>query len=569
MAIMKKPANIIYGVEESPPLMVTIFNGIQHVGVVAINLVYPLLVFRTAGATPEFITSLLGAGMIILGLATFLQVSRLGPVGSGYMCPATFTATYLAPSLLAAKFGGLPLVFGMTIVGGLFETALAPLLNRLRAIFPPEVSGLVIFMIGLSGGIAGMRSLFGSTAAPVLPSEWIVGALTLATMIGLNVWGKGIVRMLCALIGLVVGYVAAAFAGLIDKSVFVVVDQAPWVGLPSFSHISWSFNAAMIAPFAIASVANAMKAVGTLTICQKINDANWVRPDMRSLRGGVLADGLSSVLAGAGGAVGINTSTPAVGLAAATGVTSRTVAFAIGTIFIILGFLPKLPAALGLMPRPVIVAALLFAVSFIMINGIQVISSRLLDARRTMVIGLSIVAGAAVEVFPSIAASVPPAIAPMIGSSLVLSTVTALFLNVLFRIGVKKTARLNIDDAHIDPQKIDNFFQTQCAAWGARPDIAKRAAFGTKQLIDAVADEYRQQGSIIVEASFDEFNLDVRLFYQGKELKFPDQRPTNAEIRETEEGARLLAGFLLRRNADRVRSEWKDGKANVLFHFDH
>jgi xanthine permease XanP len=157
----------------------------------------------------------------------------------------------------------------------------------------------------------------------------------------------------------------------------------------------------------------------------------------------------------------------------------------------------------------------------------------------------------------------------MIGSSLVLSTVIALLLNLLFRIGVKKTVRLNIDDAHIDPQKIENFFQTQCAAWGARPDIARRAAFGTKQLIDAVADEYRQQGPIIVEASFDEFNLDVRLSYEGKELKFPEQRPTNAQIRENDDGARLLAGFLLRRNADRVRSEWKDGKANVLFHFDH
>jgi NCS2 family nucleobase:cation symporter-2 len=147
--------------------------------------------------------------------------------------------------------------------------------------------------------------------------------------------------------------------------------------------------------------------------------------------------------------------------------------------------------------------------------------------------------------------------------------VIALLLNLLFRIGVKKTAKIQIDAADIDPQTIDNFFQTQCATWGARPDIAKRAAFGTMQLVDAVADEYRQQGPIIVEASFDEFNLDVRLFYEGKELKFPDQRPTNAQIRENEDGARLLAGFLLRRNADRVRSEWKDGKANVLFHFDH
>lgn len=566
---VRKPANIIYGVDESPPLPVTIFNGIQHVGVVAINLVYPLLVFRVVDAPLDVVMNLLAAGMIVLGIATFLQATRIGPVGSGFMCPATFTATYLAPSLLAARVGGLPLVFGMTIVGGLIETALAPLLNRLRSIFPPEISGLVIFMIGLSGGIAGMRTLFGATASSVLPSEWAVGGLTLAVTMGLNVWGKGIARMLCALIGLTFGYVAAAFAGLIDKNVFAVVDHAPWVGLPSFGHVSWSFNAAMIAPFFIASIANAMKAVGTLTVCQKMNDANWVRPEMVSLRGGVLADGIATVLAGLAGAVGINTSTPAVGLASATGVASRKVAFAVGAIFICLGFLPKLPALLGLMPRPVIVAALLFAVSFIMINGIQVMSSRMLDARRTMVIGLSIIAGAAVEVFPSIAASVPVSIAPMIGSSLVLSTMIALFLNLLFRIGVKRTAKLDIDDPHIDPQKIDNFFQKQCAAWGARPDIARRAAFGTKQLLDAVADEYRQQGPIIVEASFDEFNLDVRLFYEGKELKFPDQRPTNAQIRENEDGARLLAGFLLRRNADRVRSEWKDGKANVLFHFDH
>lgn len=566
---VKKPANIIYGLEETPPLPVTIFNGIQHVGVVAINLVYPLLVFRVVDAPLDAVTNLLAVGMIVLGIATFLQATRIGPVGSGFMCPATFTATYLAPSLLAAKVGGLPLVFGMTIIGGLIETALAPLLNRLRAIFPPEISGLVIFMIGLSGGIAGMRTLFGPAASPILPSEWIVGALTLAVTMGLNVWGKGIARMLCALIGLTFGYLAAAAAGLLDKNVLAAVDHAPWIGLPSLSNVSWSFDAAMIAPFLIASIANAMKAVGTLTVCQKMNDANWVRPDMGSLRGGVLADGIATVLAGLSGAVGINTSTPAVGLASATGVASRKVAYAVAAIFIILGFLPKLPAVLGVMPRPVIVAALLFAVSFIMINGIQVISSRLLDARRTMVIGLSIIGGAAVEVFPSIAASAPAALAPMIGSSLVLSTIIALFLNLLFRIGVKRTARLSIDEAQPDPLKIEKFFQTQCAAWGARPDIARRASFGTQQLIDAVADEYRQQGPIIVEATFDEFNLDVRLFYEGNELKFPDHRPTNAQIRENEDGARLLAGFLLRRNADRVRSEWKDGKAIVLFHFDH
>jgi NCS2 family nucleobase:cation symporter-2 len=158
--------------DESPPLPVTALNGLQHVGVIAINLVYPLLVFRAVGVPIDLIASLLSTGMIVLALATVLQATRLGPVGSGFMCPATFTATYLGPSLLAAKVGGLPLVFGMTIFAGLLESALSPLLNRLRAIFPPEVSSLVIFIIGLSGGIAGLRTLFGQDAAPIPQSEW-------------------------------------------------------------------------------------------------------------------------------------------------------------------------------------------------------------------------------------------------------------------------------------------------------------------------------------------------------------------------------------------------------------
>lgn len=108
---------------------------------IAINLVYPLLVFRVVRAPIELVASLLSTGMIVLALATFLQARRLGPVGSGFMCPATFSATYLGPSLLAAQVGGLPLVFGMTIFASVLEAAVAPLLNLLRAIFPPEVSG--------------------------------------------------------------------------------------------------------------------------------------------------------------------------------------------------------------------------------------------------------------------------------------------------------------------------------------------------------------------------------------------------------------------------------------------
>ena len=320
-----------------------------------------------------------------------------------------------------------------------------PLLQRLRSIFPPEISGVVIFMVGMSAGLAGLRSLLGVQANPVAPAEWSVGGITLSTMVALNVWGRGIVRMLCTLLGLLAGYAAAGLAGLVGGNEMAVVAHARTFGLPDFGTVSWSFYIGLAVPFAIASVAAAMKAVGTITVCQRTNDMDWVRPDMRSITRGVLADGASTALAGLAGAVGTNTCTPSVGLAAATGVASRQVAYAVGALFLLLGFFPKLPAALAVMPRAVIVAALLFAVSYIIINGLQVMTSRMLDARRTLVIGLSIIAGVAVEVFPTLAASAPKALAPLLASSLVFSTVIALGLNLLFRLGVRRTLTLELD----------------------------------------------------------------------------------------------------------------------------
>jgi NCS2 family nucleobase:cation symporter-2 len=470
--------------------------------------------------------------------------------------------------LLAARAGGLPLVFGMTLFAGLFEAVLAPMLNRLRGIFPPEISGLVIFMIGWSAGLAGLRVLLAQDAPPVATAEWIVVGLTLVAMVIMNVWGSGLLRMTAALLGLLVGYIAAAIVGVIDHAHMAPVLEASWLGAPRF-HFGWSFDPALIAPFAIASIAAAMKAAGTITICQRINDANWVRPDLPSVTRGVLADGLTTAAAGIAGAVGTNTSTPGVGVAAASGVTCRVVAYTVGAIFFLLAFCPKLTALIAIMPRSIIVPALLFTVTFIIINGVQIMTSRLLDARRTFVLGFAIVAGGAIEVFPSIVASAPSQLSPLLGSSLVFATVVALVLNFVFRIGVGKSASFSIDSPPANAASIETFFMKQCATWGARPDVTQRAIFGTIQLVDAIADNCWEEGSVVITARFDEFNLDVEVSYIGKQLEFPTRRPAIEQIRDDEEGVRLLAGYLLRQNADRIRSEQKHGRSVVHFHFDH
>jgi NCS2 family nucleobase:cation symporter-2 len=221
------------------------------------------------------------------------------------------------------------------------------------------------------------------------------------------------------------------------------------------------------------------------------------------------------------------------------------------------------------MPGAVVGAVLVFASCLIFINGITIITSRMLDARRTFVIGLSFMLGLAVDVLPGVFAGLPPSLRLFSGSALLFGTFSALVLNVVFRLGVKRTVTLAVDPGKVDPDKIEQFLRTQGGTWGARPDVIARAMFAATQLVEAVTENVWKSGPLALQASFDEFNLDLRLSYEGDLLEFPDRRPSDEEIRETDEGMRRLAGFMLRHNADRIRSEAQGGTATVHFHFDH
>jgi NCS2 family nucleobase:cation symporter-2 len=210
----KKPPDLIYGVDDVPPLYVIVLGGLQHVGLVTIFLIFPLLVLKESGVSDALSANVLGLAVMALGVAAILQGLPRGPVGSGYLCPANYSAIYLAPALAAVKSGGLPLLFGMTVFAGAIEAALSPILRRIRPLFPPELSGLVIFFVGTTVGSLGFRYLLGiGSNNPVGHGEVVVALMTLGVTVGLNVWGKGQPRLFCALIGMIVGYAAAVFAG--------------------------------------------------------------------------------------------------------------------------------------------------------------------------------------------------------------------------------------------------------------------------------------------------------------------------------------------------------------------
>jgi NCS2 family nucleobase:cation symporter-2 len=567
---VKKPVDLAYGVEEVPPPSVLWLSALQHVAVLGMLMVFPVLVAREAGAAPAVAAQILSAGLLALGLGTAAQALTRGPVGSGYLAPTGFQAVYLGPSMVAAQAGGLPLVFGMTIFSGLVEAALSRVWRHLRPFLPPEMAGLVVVLTGLVAASIGIRYLMaGHAGEPASLADWAAAGFTLAVMIGLNLWTKGMLRMFCALIGLVAGYLLAVWLGLGSAAELAAIGAMPFVALPRFDHVGWSFDLALALPFMVSGVAAAMNTSANVTIFQRLNDAEWVRPDLRSISSGTLADGLAASTSGVLGSYGLSTVSASVGVIVATGVASRRIAYAIAAVAGVLAFLPKFAAVMVAVPGPVVAGSLIFVSCFILIGGMQIITSRMLDARKMIVIGLAVFAGLAVLMFPAAAAAAPVWARPLLDSALVTGTVLAFGLNLLFRLGVRQKVSLALDPAGDYPKAIEDFITGHGKSWGARPDIIRRAIFGVTQLTEAVIENCTPRGPLTIDASFDEFSLDVHVGYAGELLELPDSRPTEREVREADDGARRLAGFMLRRNADRAQSSRSDGRVVIQFHFDH
>ncbi len=566
----RKPASMLYLPADTPPLAVVVVNAMQYVAVTSSFLVFPLIIAREAHLPTAAADSMLSWAMLVLALGTTLQALPRGPVGSGYLAPSVMTAIFLGPSVEAVRIGGLALMSGMTIFGGLVQVAFSRSLNRLRTLLPPELAGVVIFLVGISNGVVGLHYLLQpeSGALPGLP-HWIVAGVTLGVMVGANVWSRGVLGLSCALFGMLAGYLVAIPLGVLGWDKLVAVGALPLLAAPGIGQIGWSFDPALILPFAIAALANGLKGAALLTASQRMLDADWVRPDMRPIGRGVLADGLTVAAAGAVSVFAVNVSASSVGLTAATGVASRRVAYATSAIFAGLGFLPMFTQLLVLMPGPVVGATLVFTSCSILKNGMEAIAARLYDSRKTLVVGLSIMAGIAVEAFPATFRMMPPMVHPVTVSALVFGTAVGFVLNLCFRIGQRQRTTLLVEPVAPDQEALARFVENCGASWGARRDVVMQAEWAVQELAGTVAEYCNPRGPMTLSIGFDEFNLDLDLTYAGDPFPIVRARPTPEEIVDHEDGVRRLAAYLLQSRATRVSSSSRDCRNTVRLHFQH
>jgi xanthine permease XanP len=564
---MARPPGLLYSVDETPPRAVFIVAGLQQVALMSNSLIYPIILGREAHLSADRLLDFVSVSMLALGVGTLLLCARSRFIGSGYLCPAAYTQIYLGPSLSAAQIGGLPLVFGMTLIAGILQTAIAPVLRRVRFLLPPEIAGLVIAVVGLSIAVLGVRySLIGAANGATTSEYLAIAVVSLMTMVILNVWTKGYLRMFCVLFGMAVGYGASAALGILDFSAANPSGGLPLLRFPSLYLLQWRFDASLIAPFAIVAIAGTLHLMGNISTAQRINDADWVRPNFTSLSRGLFGNGIASIISAMIGSLGINSYSSSIGLSVATGITSRSIAYIISIAFALLSLVPPAAVVFTTIPAPVIGAAMFFTAAFVFTSGLQMITARLLDSRKIIVIGFSFAMAVIADVSHDLLSQAPLLLHPILDNALVLGTFSAVLLNLFMRIGVRQRVTMKLDAGHVNRDTIERFLTEQGGRWGARRDIINRAIFGVVQLLEVVGDV--PEGSEI-EASFDEFNLDVRVKYEGAPLMIPERKPTPREIIAGEEGERLLAGYLLRQSADRINCKMSGTMAEVQLHYVH
>ena len=318
----------------------------------------PLLV----GMDPSVALLTAGIGTLIFHLVTKGKVPVF--LGSSF--------AFIAPIIKATELFGLPgALSGLVAVGAVY--GLMSLLIRLRGVgfiarlFPPIVVGPVIMLIGLS--LAG-------TGVAMAKSNWTLAIIALLTTVIVSLFGKGLLKLIPIFSGIVVGYIAAVIAGVVD---FEPVVNASWFALPGFVRPEMCWEAVIfMLPVAIAPV---IEHIGDIYAINEVTGKDYVTDP--GLHRTMLGDGLACVAASFIGGPPVTTYSEVTGAISLTKISDPSViriAAVIGILFSILG---KVSAILKTIPEAVLGGIMLLLFGTIASVGINSLVKNKVDLGNT------------------------------------------------------------------------------------------------------------------------------------------------------------------------------------------
>ena len=380
--------------------------GLQHVLAMFVANIAPILIVTgVVHMPPGQVAALVQAAMIIAGVGSLLQMFPLGPLGSGLPVIMGISFTFVSVfCLIGAKYG-YGAILGAALVGGILEGTLGLTARWWRRFIEPIVSATVVTAIGFSLLSIGANSFGGGFGNPHFGDApyLIVGSITLVSCIVFNILAKSYYKQLSVLFGLVVGYVASYFFGMVDLSRLASV---PLISLPGFMPYPLEFHGdAIVSVFLIFLVS----ATETLGDTSALADMGFGRPAKdKEISGSIAVDGYISSLSSLFGCMPITSFSQNVGLIAMTHVVNRKAIASGAVIMILAGLFPGLGVILASLPDAVLGGCTLMMFGSIVVSGVHMLSQCGYSERNMTIAALSLSVGLGFTQTPQIFHIFPP-----------------------------------------------------------------------------------------------------------------------------------------------------------------
>jgi len=420
----------------TPPFAQALPLGIQHVlAMFASNVTPSIIVAGAAGFAfgGEDMTYLVQMAMLFAGVATLFQTVGMGPIGARLPIMQGTSFAFVSVLVVIAANDGMAAMFGAIIIGGIFHFSLGSVIGKIRFLFPPLVTGLVILTIGLNLVAIGIKYSAGGAAPFQMNADsfgslahWLPALTVVFVAIGFKFWTKGTMSAAAILIGLVAGYIVAIPFGLVS---FGSVGNAGWLAIPKFMPYGFEFNIGAVVAVILISIVSAIETVGDTNATTK-GGAGREATD-KEISGATYADGLGSAVAGLFGGLPNTSFSQNAGIVAMTGVMSRHVVTISALILIVSGLIPKIGAIVSSMPLPVLGGGVIVMFGMIISAGLNMLAEVNMNRRNMIIMAVSLSVGLGLSQVPSAVQHVTGTLNTLLISGLLPTAVIAIVLNLI------------------------------------------------------------------------------------------------------------------------------------------
>ena len=437
---------LVYGLEEKPPPMESAYAALQHLLAIVVGIITPTLIIGNILGLGDRIPYLISMSLMVSGVATFIQVKRIGPIGSGLLSVQgtsfAFIGAILTAGFIVKGQGGgtdemLAAIFGICFVGAFIEIILSRFIHHLKEVITPVVTGTVVILIGLSLVKVGITDMAGG--------KWILdnkpelfgsadnlglGILVLLVVLILNRSKTPLIRMGSILGGIMVGYLVALILGKVNYGHMSGMEM---ISIPIPFYYGFSFNWTAFTGVAFIYIITTIESTGDFTATSMVSgEPVDGETYIKRIKGGVLGDGVNSAIAAIFNTFPNTTFSQNNGVIQITGVASRFVGMYLAVILVILGLFPVIGGFFRSLPNPVLGGATLVMFGTVAAAGVNIIASiGQLGRREILIIAVSLGIGIGVAFVPEVLYHMPPALQQIFGSAITSGGLTALIMNLV------------------------------------------------------------------------------------------------------------------------------------------